>query len=84
MVRARQGEFRACLNDQGAIKTTGNLTGMRGYTIGYDDVRTGVCTFLVHFFMDDDGNVGASGLEDPKWLYEDGIAYFSSSVLAPP
>ena len=82
MARARQGEFRACLNDQGAVKTTGNLAGMRGYTVGYDDVRTGVRIFLVHFFVDDDGNIGASGLEDPKWLYEDGIADVASSAVS--
>lgn len=66
------------------MKPSGNLAGMRGYTVGYDDARTGVRTFLVHFFMDDDGNVGASGLENPKWLYEDGVAYLVRSAIPPP
>jgi len=67
MARANRGEFRACLSASGAVKPTGNLAGMRGYTVGYD-VRTGARAFLVHFFMDDDGVLGASGIEDPKWL----------------
>lgn len=81
MARANRGEFRACLSAFGAVKPTGNLAGMRGYTVGYDNVRTGVRTFLVHFFMDDDGLIGASGLADPKWLYEDGLAYFPRSIV---
>lgn len=56
----------------------GNLAGMRTYAVGYLDTRSGVPTFTVHFYMDDQGNIGASGLLDPKWIYEDGVIYTSN------
>jgi hypothetical protein len=31
--------------------------------------------FLVHLYLRPDGSIGASGLPDPKWLYEDGEVY---------
>lgn len=51
---------------------------MRSHMIGYLDVATGIHTFTVHGYLDDDGNIGASGLLDPKWLYEDGVIYTSN------
>ena len=75
MARAERGEFRPCLKAVTAPKSNGNLAGMRGYTVGYHDAVNGARVFLVHFFMDGDGNLGASGLADPKWLYEGGRAY---------
>lgn len=60
------------------MKTAGDLDGMRSYVIGYVDTTTGIRTFTVHCYIDDDGNVGASGLLDPKWLYEDGVVYTSN------
>ena len=73
-----RGEFVCCLKRRGRRKSVGNLTGMRTYAVGYLDVRTGVPTFTVHFYMDDLGNIGASGLLDPKWIYEDGMIYTSN------
>ena len=67
-----------CLQDRGPLKTEGNLAGTRGHMVGYRDTATGLPAFIVHFFMDQAGNIGASGLLDPKWLYEDGIAYTSN------
>lgn len=64
-----------CLQDRGPLKTEGNLAGTRGHMVGYRDTATGLPVFIVHFFMDQAGNISASGLPDPKWLYEDGIAY---------
>lgn len=46
--------------------------------VGYRDTTTGLPAFIVHFYMGQDGNIGASGLPDPKWLYEDGMAYTSN------
>lgn len=65
------------------MKTTGNLAGMRSYVIGYVDTTTGIRSFTVHCFMDDAGNIGASGLLDPKWLYEDGVIYTSNQRRNP-
>ena len=75
MARAERGEFRPCLKAFTEAKSIGNLAGMRGYTVGYHDAINGTRVFLVHFFMDGNGNLGASGLADPKWLYEGGHAF---------
>ncbi len=75
MARADRGELHPGLTGVTRPKTSGNLAGMRGYTVGYDDAVTGARVFLVHFFMDDEGNLAASGLADPKWLYEEGRLY---------
>lgn len=31
---------------------------------------------VVHQYMRPDGTLGSAGLPDPKWLFEDGVAYF--------
>ena len=51
---------------------------MRSYFVGYLDIATGLRTFAVQFYMDDLGNIGASGLPDPKWILEDGVIYTSN------
>ena len=81
MARAARGEFRPCLDHMHPRKTSGDLVGMRGYMVGFDAAVSGTRAFIVHFFADDDGNLGASGREDPKWLYEDGVAYVPSSIV---
>jgi hypothetical protein len=39
--------------------------------------------FLAHFYLIPDGSLGASGLPDPKWLFEDGIVYRSFKERRP-
>ena len=73
-----RGEYVCCLKRRGRRKSTGNLAGMRTYAVGYLDARSGVPTFTVHFYMDDRGTIGASGLLDPKWIFEDGVIYTSN------
>ncbi len=31
--------------------------------------------FVVHLYLRPDSSIGASGLPDPKWLFEDGVVY---------
>lgn len=83
MARAERGELIPCLKSVTARKVGGNLDGMCGYTVGYDDRATGVRVFLVQYFMSDDGEIGASGLEDPKWLHHHGVAYIPLETLPP-
>ena len=72
------GEFSCCLKEVRGAKRDGNLVGMRSYFVTYLRVLDLVPVFKVHFYMDLDGNVGSSGLLDPKWLYEDGVIYTSN------
>ena len=51
---------------------------MRSYVVGYLDPETGLRTFVVHFFADPVGTIGASGLLDPRWILEDGVIYTSN------
>jgi len=76
--RSLIGEFSCCLKAIRAEKSAGNLTGMRSYFVRYLRASDLVPTFSVHFYLDDQGNVGASGLPDPKWIYEDGVIYTSN------
>ena len=76
--RSNRGHFSCCLIARSRAKTVGNLAGMRSYIVGYLDLRTGLRTFVVHFFADPDGSIGASGLLDPKWIYEDGVIFTSN------
>jgi hypothetical protein len=39
--------------------------------------------FLAHFYLRPDGSLGASGLPDSKWLFEDGIVYRSFKERRP-
>ena len=64
-----------CLKDVTLRKVGGNLDGMCGYTVGFDDPATGTRVFLIQYFMADDGEIGASGMEDPKWLLHEGTVY---------
>ncbi|MEA2585333.1 MAG: hypothetical protein QOF33_3418 [Thermomicrobiales bacterium] len=66
--RAERGEFVCCLKDVGAERVEGNLTSKRSYLVGYIHSETRVHIFTVHFFMDREGNVGASGQYDPKCM----------------
>lgn len=85
MARAERGEFRACSNDVNLppVNTVGDvrIRGARGFSIGYDDPDTGVRVFHVHFYMFADFRIGGSGMKDPKWLCEDGIAYIADKSV---
>lgn len=44
--------------------------------------RVGHRIFVVHFFLVREGTdrswrIGASGRPDPKWLFEDGVVYWT-------
>lgn len=73
--RSLAGEFSCCLKEYRAEKRSGDLAGMRSYLVTYLRTSEHLPTFIVHFFMEAQGNLGASGLLDPKWIYEDGVVY---------
>jgi len=75
MARAEHGEFVCCLDSVGNKKFTGDLAGMRSYLVVLLHSVSRVRVVMLHFYMDDDGVLGASRLPDPKWLHEDGITY---------
>lgn len=75
MARVERGELIPCLKRVAPVKVGGNLDGMCSYLVGYDDPETGLRSFLVQYFMSDDGVIGASGMEDPKMIYADGVFY---------
>lgn len=35
--------------------------------------------FMVHCYVRPNGEIGASGLPDPEWLFEDGAVYRAAS-----
>lgn len=73
VARVEHGEFVCCLDSVGNPKVTGDLAGMRSYMILLLHSVSAARVVMLHFYMDDNGNVGASPVPDPKWLYEDGI-----------
>jgi len=74
--RATAGEFGCCLKRSGRADSRDEPPGTRSVVVSYvDEFRHRI--FLVHFYLRPDGAVGASGLPDPKWLYENGVVYQS-------
>lgn len=74
--RAADGEFVCCLKDECIATSQDEPVGTRSVMVGDLD-RSGYRIFLVHLYLRADGSIGASGREDPKWLYEDGSLYRS-------
>lgn len=75
MARAERGEFICCLDSVGNVKVTGDLAGMRSYMIFLLHSVSKARVVMLHFYMDDNGALGASRIPDPKWLHEDGVTY---------
>lgn len=86
MERARDGEFACCiLNDSGHDKRRPargtHPPGTRTVSVAYIDNR-GYRVFVVQFFLYPNAKgceplIGASGREDPKWLWveNEGVVY---------
>ncbi len=75
--RTRKGEFTAVVIDQGqpgpevsAQEPSGTVSQMVSYRDANNDEVA-----RVHQYLRPDGRLGASGLPDPKRLYENGIIY---------
>ncbi len=53
--------------------------GTESQIVGYYDSKTGRRVALFHRYVLPDGTLGASGLPDPKELFEDRIFYVATS-----
>lgn len=82
--RADAGEFGCCIRKDSTPLDSHQGTGSRSVSVSYVD-DDGFRVFLVHLYMvretTGEWRVGASGLPDPKWLYEGGIIYRPKSPL---
>lgn len=78
MKRVSNGEFTCCLRDDGKCTSPDEPDGTRSLTVGYLD-RDQRRIFVVHLYLRPNGDVGASGEQDPKWLFEaeTGVLYQS-------
>ncbi len=73
--RVESGELRRyILKCNPAPERAGQVPGARSQFIAYVDLK-GNHAVKVHRYLRPDGTIGASGLEDPKWLLKDGVVY---------
>jgi hypothetical protein len=79
--RANEGEFGCCLKGDSTIRFGHQPAGSRNIAVAYLN-SLGHRIFVVHFFLIPDAStwgwrIGASGQPDPKWLFEDGVVYWT-------
>jgi hypothetical protein len=72
--RIESGLLREVVVKDRAYPLATEPPGTRSQMVAYFDGRQRVA--LVHRYLRPDGSVGASGMPDPKELFDDGILYF--------
>jgi hypothetical protein len=74
MQRAIDDGYSCCLKREKRAVSPSEPPGTRSLTISYLD-RHGQRVFTVHIYLRPNGEIGASGLADPKWLRHDDTIY---------
>lgn len=77
IARLEAGEFTWCCVDRSKRPASvGEPAGAESLCLAGLDAL-GHRIFVVHCYIRPGGEVGGSGLHDPKWLFEDGVIYWT-------
>ncbi len=73
--RIAHGEFIGTVKDACPAASPDEPPGTQTLITAFYDAD-GQRRFITHEYRRPDGTLGASGIPDPKWLFEDGVIYW--------